>query len=228
MRAPPSTPAPDAVLPADHSAERLAMLRALAEIGMSVARAVGRRAEAIAAEAGEDTKDAPAKTDDLALAFARVSRAVRLTLALEARMEGEASETAREAARGQEIVRAAKEAGERARIADKLEKFEDIAKELIEAEAGADQDAAERLYEVLDERLDEIEVDELMGRPMAELVAAICRDLGIAPDWRDFEDEDWVQDAGGLEAIRLAWAKADAPAAIAEAASTPPPDNRPP
>jgi hypothetical protein len=188
------------------------MLRELAEIGMAVARAIGRRAERVAADlasAGEGAGDGPVvAADDLGLAFARISRAVRLTLALEARMEGEAAEKAREAARTAEIWETAKDAGERARVGRKLDALEAVVQDLIEEEAGENEMAAERLHEALDERLDEIVVDELMDRPMVELVAMICRDLGVSPDWRAFEDDDWVVEAGGLEAVVTAWAKA--------------------
>ncbi|MGZ6039172.1 MAG: hypothetical protein ACXWKR_10910, partial [Phenylobacterium sp.] len=29
-------------------------------------------------------------------------------------------------------------------------------------------------------------------RPLGELVARICRDLGVTPDWSRFRDEDWA------------------------------------
>ena len=64
------------------------MLRELADIGMEMARAlqgeVRARAEAVEdAESGEP----PQSVAELGLAFSRVSRAVRQTLALEARLE---------------------------------------------------------------------------------------------------------------------------------------------
>src|ERR1022692_2426117 len=69
--------------------ERLAMLRELAEIGMRLTRAVERRAlaeaEAVEAPAAAARPAADrANSFDPAAAFSSLSRAVRLTLALEA------------------------------------------------------------------------------------------------------------------------------------------------
>ncbi|QUD87587.1 hypothetical protein [Phenylobacterium montanum] len=58
------------------------MLRELGEIGMRVARAMGERAAA----AAEDAEVSPAEAAQAASGFSRVARAVRQTLALEARL----------------------------------------------------------------------------------------------------------------------------------------------
>ena len=46
----------------------------------------------------------------------------------------------------------------------------------------------------LRERLDDGDEEEadFADRPIGELVARICKDLGITPDWSLLEDEDWA------------------------------------
>ena len=53
----------------------------------------------------------------------------------------------------------------------------------------------ERLLDDLDERLEDGQYDEaLADGPIAELVARICEDLGVSPDWRIWNDQDWAID----------------------------------
>jgi hypothetical protein len=65
----------------DRAERRLRILQELAEIGMDLARAVRTRALALAAKAD------PAAAVDLGLSFSRIARAVRQTVALEAKFE---------------------------------------------------------------------------------------------------------------------------------------------
>lgn len=62
------------------------------------------------------------------------------------------------------------------------------------ADNGArDRDEVERL---MDEALERLEDEDLYGeivtRPMGELVAALCRDLGLDPDWASLAQEPWA------------------------------------
>ncbi|HEX4261274.1 MAG TPA: hypothetical protein VHY76_09245 [Acetobacteraceae bacterium] len=75
---------PDAESDAARTARHLAMLRELAEIGMALARALGEQALA-APQAEAPDPPAPPRADP-GLAFARVARAVRQCIALEARI----------------------------------------------------------------------------------------------------------------------------------------------
>jgi hypothetical protein len=43
----------------------------------------------------------------------------------------------------------------------------------------ADGEAAERLFDELTERLDELDQDEIGAIPVAEVIARICRELGL-------------------------------------------------
>jgi hypothetical protein len=185
MSNPLPTTEPPSDLPQDARAQqRLEMLRELAEIGMTLARGVERQAQA--PEAG-----------DLGLVFARIARAVRQTLALEARLEGELQVRARKAAfeREQDAASAARApVRERARIVRRA------VKRAIEAEA--DDDEAEQLIEDLDERLCDREDDEdFLDRPVGELVALICKDLGVTPDLSLWEDEAWARAETAQQAV---------------------------
>ena len=126
---------------------------------------------------------------DHGLRFARIARAVRQTLALEEKFEAERRER-REAA---EAERAA-ELGERGlrrknRASNIVERMLD---DFPEAEA-------ERLSDSLHERLADAEDADFADRPLGEIVAAICRDLGVTIDWSLWEDETWGLEAAAAE-----------------------------
>jgi hypothetical protein len=162
----------------DRCAQRLALLRELAEIGMGLARGLGQRAQ-----------DEPGGAD-LGLAYAQIARAVRQTLALEARFEDEAkSEHLRQAsARGAAAKREARRLVQRA----------------------IDTDPGDRnpyvLGAHLNERLRDEDDADFADRPLVEIVARICADLGVAFDpelWDDLPDpaaEAGMADAREVEA----------------------------
>jgi hypothetical protein len=150
---------------------QLQILGELAEIGLEVARAVGA---------------APGPAGDLALAYARVSRAVRLTLMLQSQLIEDAAAAARERARP-EPAPALPEDIRKARVTRIVER-------LVTAEHRHDVDMADELSAEAAERLDDEDVyGDLMQRPMSELVARLCRDLGLEPDWAQLAQELWAQ-----------------------------------
>jgi len=165
------------------------MLRELAEIGMRLARRVARQAEE--ADAG-----------DAGLVFSRIARAVRQTLALEARLEGELAVLTRKAAVERE------QAAERAARAPVRERVRIVRRAVARAiEADADEDDVEQLFDDLGERLCDREDDaDFLDRPVGELVALICKDLGVAADPSLWEDEAWARAEATARAIA-----ADAP-----------------
>jgi hypothetical protein len=171
-------------------------LAELVQIGMTVARMVGRVAEAetalaeaalqfgaaegvsaladslaeaieadrAAAAAAEARHAVAARTDSIAGAFARVSRAVRLTVLLAERLDrgwarrGVADDRLAMARR--QIARGVEDAIERS----------------------ADGERAECLTEALADRLESLDVEtELADRPAEEIIREICRDLGLDP-----------------------------------------------
>ncbi len=147
----------------------LAVAASQAGVAADVPALAGSLAEAIeadraAAAAGEARIAVVGRVEAIAGAFARVSRSVRLTVLLAERMDrgwargrvadGRAAMVRRQVARG--------------------------GGELIAREAEGER--AERLREGLAERLERLECeDELGDRPAEQVIAAICRDLGLDP-----------------------------------------------
>jgi hypothetical protein len=56
-----------------------------------------------------------------------------------------------------------------------------------------DEDAVERLTRETNERLeDEDLLGDILQRPIGEVVALICKDLGLTPDWDLMATEAWA------------------------------------
>ena len=202
--APPESATADAPDPRIARAEqRLAMLRELAELGMALTRELTRRAMA-APETPEAAPDAtPASRHpprhDPADSFARLSRAVRLTLALEATVEEQLS-TLRAGGLGP----AAPGSVAAANNDDDLDRFpprdypsahrntiRDAVYEIINREV-TELIPAQDMLDTLYERLTEGErYDAFIHRPLRETVEAICEDLDLHPDWSRWTDDGW-------------------------------------
>jgi hypothetical protein len=193
VRKPSTTPTPT-----DPSLERtdrhLRTLQELAEIGMEMARLLRDEASCFAHRASQgrasqdrtpgdpERRSAP----DLALQFARIARAVRQTVALEARLVEERAafdERVAQAARRQadHLTAERKKQG----AARKL-KATVLVEQIIQADVDRDGESerAEALFDdlcafVVDSRTDADYAD----RPVGEILLQICKDLGIAPDW---------------------------------------------
>ena len=149
---------------AERVARQLAMLRELAELGMGMARAICADAQA---PAGVERRFA----GDLALMFSRVSKAIRMTLVLEARL-AEDLRTAG-ARRGEPVPRA------------------QSAPEALDPTNDRDEaEAVETPQSERNERLtDPNEFARLDDRPIADWVAVICEHLGVP-----FDPELWVDE----------------------------------
>ena len=131
-------------------------------MGVDLARMVHAQATTACAADGADADAAPGAVTDFAAGFDRIARAVRRTIALAQRLD--------------ESVRvsdgAARREAARRRI---IRNVEDSIQRCEPGESG------ERLEAELFERLDGPEMDaEIDHRPAAEIVADICRDLGLA------------------------------------------------
>jgi hypothetical protein len=170
---------------------QLAMLAELAEIGMQMARAV--RDEAVARAEVVDATAQPSRFGggDLGLIYSRIARAVRQTLALETRLAEDIEKATVERARNRlETLRRA--------ATERQEQIRDYVAEAIEAEAAernaADRDV-ERLLDDLDERIEAGDYDDTLDTaPIGDLVARICADLGVIPDWDLWGDQEWALD----------------------------------
>jgi len=141
---------------------QMPMLARLAEIGMEIAEAAGRRAAA-ETDGGEAGPHAP----DPALAFARAARAVRLTIALQSRLMGELAALDR----GEALARVGEAHVRRGRVHRLVERA-------IEAHV-EDEHEIERLSSEAWELLTDADAADIAGRSTAELVALICADLGL-------------------------------------------------
>ena len=137
-------------------------LAELLELGMAAAREV--QARLLAAE------DAKAVCD-LSLAFNRVSRAVRQTVALQAKVGRERRREGRDQAA--EIKRA-----DETRASRRQSQVRTAVERLIWTEA--EDDEAERLIDELDDLISEEALYEGFGQePVAAHIARICGDLGL-------------------------------------------------
>jgi len=182
----------------DWRAEHLAMLRELAELNMRLARAVVAQAEEAAERRAEPDGEPAPRTPDPSLALSRLGRAVRLTLAMEARVRGEADGAA-QAAAGAEAVRQEKHASDDARRASTIlgnrewvtEALE-TAVELAPREAleGRDPPDRESLLEDVLGRIDGLSDDVLFDVPQGVLIERLCAEFGLDPDPDTMADRD--------------------------------------
>ena len=161
------------------AAEDAEMLRELARIGMKLARLVEANAEA---KVAQDPACDLGRTDQM---FARISRSIRQTLALKAKlaeMRGKRAAASLTEAREQEA-----DAARRRRRQAKLRR---AVAETIEAAAGAAD--RENLLSDLYERLLEPDVEtDLAAGSIGEMVAGVCDDLGIKPDRAVWKHKGW-------------------------------------
>jgi hypothetical protein len=183
------------------------LLEEMAEVCMDLGRIVHRQAKA-AAERAEpiaiEAAEAPANraalaspfTTDPSDAIARISRALRLTLALHARTEeqlrairaGIAAEC--EARRVVADRRAAEEAAKRSRR--RRDTVEGLVIEAAEREV-EDEEALWDLLRALEERLNEDGAyQDLESAPLRQIVERLCADLELTPDWSRWEGEGWT------------------------------------
>lgn len=150
------------------------ILAELSELGLALARGV--QAQALAAED-------PATVADLSLAFHRISRSVRQTLALEAKLERDRNRQDRE-----DRADAVREAERR--VQHRKAQVRIAVERLVWNEA--EDDEAERLLADLENLLDEEALsDSFTEAPLDAHIARICKELGLAappdradPAWR--------------------------------------------
>jgi hypothetical protein len=184
--------------------QQLGMLGRLAQAGLNMALALEAQAIATHPEAAVDQGPqpygapipAPVCLDfplpdpgHLALAFTRVSRAVRMTLALQARLLkgdiGGPNTLASRPPAPPPLETRAQRAGRAGAIVRRLV-------------AGAEDDAfeaAEQMERVHERLADPDITGDLLDRPIPELIAEICRDLRLSPDWSEVEGEAWMRGA---------------------------------
>ncbi|HVJ53774.1 MAG TPA: hypothetical protein VM689_15000 [Aliidongia sp.] len=183
-----------AATPAGDAARDAQRLDELADIGMDIARALRREAQIRAARVEEAAAEGyplpPAATAsaDISLSFSRVSRAVRLTLALKTKLASDQLDLT-EKRRDRAVDAARRNRGKR-QVVEAVEK-------LIEAEApetGRECDH-ESLYADLRERLDDAEMEDKLDEDgVGHVLKRVCRDLGITQNWRLWQGTSWFQE----------------------------------
>jgi hypothetical protein len=162
------------------------ILSELAELALSLARDLHRRAT---------TADTPEAVADLGLAFHRIARSVRQTVALEAKLERDRDRATREdrveTTRRAQAVAGLRKAQVRAAVARAI---------WTEAEG----DEAENLLDDLDDRLDsEIVADDLTEAAVEIHIARLCAQLGVTPPRAVASDLPAAEGAdGGVPATR--------------------------
>jgi hypothetical protein len=190
---------------------RLRVLEEVSQIGLRLMR--GLEDPPVEAKAKDAPADAP--RPDPAAAFAKLSRAVRLTVALEGQVEedlraalaGEvkADEKRREA-RDRPAVDADEpgDEDERARRGAR-ERLEEQVELAIGRECETEKEFAERSAAMI-ERLEwDDAYDDVRGRPFREVVERLCTEIGLDPDWSTWTDDGWPTPPTGVPEARLPW-----------------------
>ncbi|MDR3510339.1 MAG: hypothetical protein P4L73_01780 [Caulobacteraceae bacterium] len=175
---------------------RVSLLRELAELGMDLARSLRR--QVVEAEEAAPAVDA----GEAALAFSRLSRAVRLTLALEAKAEAGEDAAGRNAVARPRLDALSLWTPQETLVLDRRALVSQAVDHAIEVEADGDEMMMDRLTAEAEDWLDE-EIDEadLLNRPVLELAALICRELDVPFDpslWIVEEDESPSPPRGGV------------------------------
>ena len=186
---------------------RMGLLQEAQEIIMQSLRAVE--------PGGAIAETGLAKGKDPADAIAILTRALRLTVALEDKIDTRLSDLKAGIVREKKEERrleaewrkfaAAQDAQERE------EKVRDLVMEAADREIG-DLEAYNELYEALEERLCIDEgYNDLLERPVGETVERLCKDLKLNFDQRLWDGEKWIR-PGGLRPRPL-WSEFNQPSA---------------
>lgn len=142
--------------------------------------------------------------EDLGLSYSRISKAVRQSVALHARLEEEFSKTEEQKA-AEAAARQAAEA-QRAASAEKRargRKENAVRRAVVRAIDDRFEDEYDRepLYEDMNERLGDADDLDLDRKPIGQIAADICRAMRLPYDPKLWEDEPWAIQAAEDKAI---------------------------
>ena len=173
---PHATPPPPELPPdrARRVARQLQMLDELAEIGVELARR-------LLAQVPDQPSAAPRSAADPFIAYARVTRAVRLTLAMQTRVAEGTLATARPAKP----------------VPERKDYRKTLLRLIVQEEVERCTDGAERTQTILDlhERLEDLDLEEaLETRRPSQIALDICRAVGVDP-----QSKRWVEDMLSLD-----------------------------
>jgi hypothetical protein len=151
--------------------QQVDMLGQMAEAGLKLALNIVQQAETTAAE-------------EAALGYARVSKSVRMTLMLQTQAIKAI----------QHLESHAHVRLDSAEATQRKDRVERIVERIAEQEHG-DAEEVERLVAETAERLDQDDIyGDVLSRPLSELIAEICKDIGLDPDWPRLADEAWARE----------------------------------
>ena len=152
---------------AERAEWRARTLRHLVAIGMDMARMLQDQARDLQ---GSDPGVVGA---DLSLRFHRISRSIRMSLALDAKLVSGFQSEMKE------------------RKAVQLTERKALAKEAVSRQV--DRDTPDReLHRERSDRIEREDLEDFAGKPVSEIIAIICADLGITPDWQAWSLEPWA------------------------------------
>ena len=157
----------DQDIDAERAEWRARTLRQLVAIGMDMARMLQDQArEASACDPG-------VIGPDLSLRFHRISRSIRMSLALDDKLADGFQDRAKE------------------RKAAQLTERKALAKEAVSRQV--DRDTPDRdLHRERSDRIEREDLEDFSDKPVSEIIAIICADLGITPDWQAWSLEPWA------------------------------------
>jgi hypothetical protein len=186
MFSPAPAPTPAAADPA-RTQRDLARLDRLADLGMDLAEALHAKAMAVRDEKLEAETEvaadaAQARLERLTLAFERIARCVRLTLALKARLAA----PPRQAPQPRLFGEPRRDLLHRRRddVADVLTRIVDR-----ECAGETERDAALTIAQAF---LDEAEPGLFLTRPVSDIVRRLCRNMHVPFDPTLWADEPWA------------------------------------
>jgi hypothetical protein len=182
------------------------MLQRLAELGMALAEAITHQAMAHAD--GQPVRMPLLSGGDPALSYSLVARSVRQTLALKKKL----AEDEHAGDKRREAEHAAAAERERKRKAE----VRDIVEQVIEMEA-TDKFHAEDLLNDLYDRLEDENNRAFDGRPIALIIARICKNLPIF-----FDRDVWAEELAAAEGASGARSREPGASAVAGAGAKPP------
>jgi hypothetical protein len=169
---------------------QIAMAGQLAEAGLAMALTVKDQTETLTREVGVE----PGVLEGMSRAYARMARAARLSLMLQDRLIKDLiafdRKVAHDAAWDHSV-----------RLSDR----KDLAGQVIARVVTRQHDDSETVERLIEETAERLDSEDLYGavlsRPVSELVAMICRDLGLNPDWPGLACEAWAQKEAASEAV---------------------------
>jgi hypothetical protein len=189
------------------AARRLDALERLSIIGMALSEAMLARVSD-AMTAGEAV-DAGA----VALEYSRLSRAVRQTVALEARLDAGREDLAKRVADERAARRERAQEARAQRMESNSGHVNCAVSRAIEAQAGRGTKRArllnERLETLMEDPRDE---DDYALGPVSALVARLCASLGVPVDWSLWKNEDWAAEEWRAGVAGSPYADASRPA----------------